>query len=50
MKRPAYKIDAGCPGSDLAGGTAAALASASIISSRQILLTLKITGSCQAIV
>lgn len=23
MKRPAYKIDAGCPGSDLAGGTAA---------------------------
>lgn len=31
MKRPAYKIDAGCPGSDLAGGTAAALASASII-------------------
>ncbi|MCY8672463.1 glycoside hydrolase family 9 protein [Bacillus haynesii] len=31
MERPAYKIDAGCPGSDLAGGTAAALASASII-------------------
>ncbi|MCY9399216.1 glycoside hydrolase family 9 protein [Bacillus haynesii] len=31
MKRPAYKIDAACPGSDLAGGTAAALASASII-------------------
>ncbi|MCY8572326.1 glycoside hydrolase family 9 protein [Bacillus haynesii] len=31
MERPAYKIDASCPGSDLAGGTAAALASASII-------------------
>lgn len=31
MKRPAYKIDAGCPGSDLAGGTAAALAAASVV-------------------
>ncbi|PZD96207.1 endoglucanase [Paenibacillus sambharensis] len=31
MQRPAYKIDASCPGSDLAGTTAAALASASII-------------------
>ncbi|MEC1504542.1 glycoside hydrolase family 9 protein [Bacillus haynesii] len=31
MERPAYKIDASCPGSDLAGGTAAALASVSII-------------------
>ncbi|MCG7527355.1 glycoside hydrolase family 9 protein [Streptomyces sp. OfavH-34-F] len=31
MKRPAYKIDASCPGSDLAGQTAAALASSSIV-------------------
>jgi endoglucanase len=31
MLRPAYKIDAGCPGSDLAGETAAAMAAASIV-------------------
>ncbi len=31
MQRPAYKISASCPGSDLAGETAAALAAASII-------------------
>jgi len=31
MSRPAYKIDASCPGSDLAGETAAAMASASIV-------------------
>ncbi|AZK47654.1 glycoside hydrolase family 9 protein [Paenibacillus lentus] len=31
MQRPAYKIDASSPGSDLAGETAAALAAASII-------------------
>ncbi len=31
MERKAYKIDASCPGSDLAGETAAALASSSII-------------------
>jgi endoglucanase len=31
MMRPAYKIDAGCPGSDLAGETAAAMAAASIV-------------------
>jgi endoglucanase len=31
MSRPSYKIDTSCPGSDLAGETAAALASASII-------------------
>jgi len=31
MERKAYKIDASCPGSDLAGETAAALASASIV-------------------
>jgi endoglucanase len=31
MDRPAYKIDASCPGSDLAGETAAALAAASIV-------------------
>jgi endoglucanase len=31
MARPSYKIDAGCPGSDLAGETAAALAAASIV-------------------
>lgn len=30
MPRPAYKIDASCPGSDLAGETAAALAASSI--------------------
>jgi endoglucanase len=30
MSRPAYKIDASCPGSDLAGETAAALAASSI--------------------
>ncbi len=30
MERPSYRIDAGCPGSDLAGGTSAALASASM--------------------
>jgi endoglucanase len=30
MARPAYKIDASCPGSDLAGETAAALAAASL--------------------
>lgn len=30
MERPAFKIDASCPGSDLAGETAAALAAASI--------------------
>jgi endoglucanase len=30
MARPAYKIDASCPGSDLAGETAAALAASSI--------------------
>ncbi len=31
MARPAYKISAGCPGSDLAGETAAAMAAASIV-------------------
>ncbi|GLW69642.1 endoglucanase [Kitasatospora phosalacinea] len=31
MARPAYKIDASCPGSDLAGETAAALASSSMV-------------------
>ncbi|THA77584.1 endoglucanase [Streptomyces sp. A0642] len=31
MKRPAYKIDASCPGTDLAGQTAAALASSSMV-------------------
>ena len=31
MARPSYKISASCPGSDLAGETAAALASASIV-------------------
>nr|WP_211326217.1 glycoside hydrolase family 9 protein [Thermosporothrix hazakensis] len=31
MKRPAYKIDASCPGSDLAGETAAAMAAASMV-------------------
>ncbi|SEB05567.1 endoglucanase Cel9A [Paenibacillus sp. 276b] len=31
MNRPAYKIDASCPGSELAGETAAALASSSIV-------------------
>jgi endoglucanase len=31
MARPAYKIDESCPGSDLAGETAAAMASASIV-------------------
>lgn len=31
MERPAYKIDTSCPGSDLAGETAAALASSSIV-------------------
>ena len=31
MARPAYKIDASCPGSDLAGETAAAMAAASIV-------------------
>ncbi|WP_371320227.1 glycoside hydrolase family 9 protein [Chengkuizengella axinellae] len=31
MERPSYKIDASCPGSDLAGETAAALAASSII-------------------
>lgn len=31
MERPSYKIDASCPGSDLAGETAAAMASASIL-------------------
>ncbi len=31
MPRPSYKIDASCPGSDLAGETAAALAAASIV-------------------
>jgi hypothetical protein len=31
MARPAYKIDAGCPGSDLAGESAAALAAASMV-------------------
>jgi hypothetical protein len=31
MVRPAYKIDAKCPGSDLAGQTAAALAASSIV-------------------
>ena len=31
MERPAYKIDTTCPGSDLAGETAAALASSSIL-------------------
>ena len=30
MERPAYKVDASCPGSDLAGETSAALAAASI--------------------
>ncbi|WP_255306301.1 glycoside hydrolase family 9 protein [Streptomyces sp. Wb2n-11] len=31
MARPAYKIDASCPGSDLAGQTAAAMASSSMV-------------------
>ncbi|MFC4302366.1 glycoside hydrolase family 9 protein [Cohnella boryungensis] len=31
MARPSYKIDAACPGSDLAGETAAALAASSIV-------------------
>ena len=31
MKRPAFKIDASCPGSDLAGESSAALSSASIL-------------------
>jgi endoglucanase len=31
MVRPAYKIDAGCPGSDLAGETAAAMAASSMV-------------------
>lgn len=31
MSRPSYKIDASCPGSDLAGETAAALAAASMV-------------------
>jgi hypothetical protein len=31
MQRPSYKIDASCPGSDLAGETAAALAASSIV-------------------
>ncbi|MFN8077727.1 MAG: glycoside hydrolase family 9 protein [Kineosporiaceae bacterium] len=31
MARPAYKIDASCPGSDLAGETAAAMASSSML-------------------
>ena len=31
MERPAYKVDTSCPGSDLAGETAAALASSSIL-------------------
>jgi endoglucanase len=31
MARPAYKIDASCPGSDLAGETAAALAASSLV-------------------
>ncbi|MEN1988380.1 glycoside hydrolase family 9 protein [Paenibacillus hubeiensis] len=31
MDRPAFKIDASCPGSDLAGETAAALAASSIV-------------------
>lgn len=31
MERPAYKIDASCPGSDLAGETAAAMAASSIL-------------------
>ncbi|HEY9649392.1 MAG TPA: glycoside hydrolase family 9 protein, partial [Coleofasciculaceae cyanobacterium] len=31
MPRPAYKIDASCPGSDLAGETAAAMAASSIV-------------------
>lgn len=31
MQRPAYKIDASCPGSDLAGETAAAMAASSIV-------------------
>ncbi len=31
MKRPAFKIDASCPGSELAGESAAALAAASIL-------------------
>ncbi len=31
MARPSYKIDATCPGSDLAGETAAALAAASLV-------------------
>ncbi len=31
MARPAYKIDASCPGSDLAGETAAAMAASSLV-------------------
>ncbi|MEE1927105.1 glycoside hydrolase family 9 protein [Streptomyces sp. TRM 70351] len=31
MERPAYRIDASCPGSDLAGETAAAMAASSIV-------------------
>lgn len=35
MVRPAYKIDASCPGSDLAAETAAAMAAASIVFRRE---------------
>ncbi|NYI03488.1 glycoside hydrolase family 9 protein [Allostreptomyces psammosilenae] len=31
MERPAYKVDASCPGSDVAGETAAAMASSSLL-------------------
>ncbi|WP_053171293.1 glycoside hydrolase family 9 protein [Streptomyces sp. SBT349] len=31
MERPAYRVDAGCPGSDVAGETAAAMASSSLL-------------------
>ncbi|MBE1877173.1 glycoside hydrolase family 9 protein [Myceligenerans pegani] len=31
MERPAYKVDASCPGSDVAGETAAAMAASSIV-------------------
>jgi hypothetical protein len=31
MERPSYKIDASCPGSDLAGETAAAMAASSVV-------------------
>ena len=31
MERPAYRVDASCPGSDVAGETAAAMAASSLV-------------------